>query len=203
MKFFTQERLNLLIAICAVLISGASFYATYLQANAAEKQVHAMTLPLVNFENSNLDSGNRSPQITFSLKNSGIGPALVQAFEIEYKGETYRDINSLLSTCCNYDKYRETLRAATNNFSEVGGHMGEIDGAMITSNVVNSIIPGQSSLDFMTLPYGNTSRELWETINRERIRFSVKTCYCSLLGECYWSGSGGVPAETKSCPRDT
>ena len=37
MKSFTTERLNLIFALCAVLISGASFYATYLQASAAEK----------------------------------------------------------------------------------------------------------------------------------------------------------------------
>lgn len=37
MKSFITERLNLIIAVCAVLISGASFYTTYLQANAAEK----------------------------------------------------------------------------------------------------------------------------------------------------------------------
>ena len=43
----SSQRLNLILALCAILISAASFYATYLQADSAEKQVKAMTLPLI------------------------------------------------------------------------------------------------------------------------------------------------------------
>lgn len=200
MKFLTSERLNLVIALCAVLISGTSFYATYLQADAANKQVRAMTLPLVNFENSNLDPSETSAQITFGLKNSGIGPALVKTFEIEYQGEKYHSMKALLRACCDFDKYNETLRVATKNFSEVGHTLEKIDGAMVTSNVINTVIPGQSSHNFLKLPYGETSRELWEKINNVRTSFAVKTCYCSLLGECYWSGPDNSLTEAESCP---
>jgi len=43
--WFTNERLNLFLALCAIIISAASFYATYLQASAAERQVKAATWP--------------------------------------------------------------------------------------------------------------------------------------------------------------
>ncbi|MFC1690280.1 hypothetical protein ACFL07_11610 [Pseudomonadota bacterium] len=51
----SSERLNFIIAVCAILISGASFYATFLQANSAEQQVKAMTWPLIEFTHSNFD----------------------------------------------------------------------------------------------------------------------------------------------------
>ena len=34
--WFTNERLNLFLALCAIIISAASFYTTYLQANAQQ-----------------------------------------------------------------------------------------------------------------------------------------------------------------------
>ena len=40
--FLRTENINFIVAISAVLISAASFYATYLQADAANKQVKAM-----------------------------------------------------------------------------------------------------------------------------------------------------------------
>lgn len=200
MKFFTQERLNLIVALCAVLISGASFYATYLQADAAKKQVRAMTLPLVDFEYSNLDPTRSSAQISFSLKNSGIGPALVQAFEIDYQGETYHSVKDFLSSCCDYSEYEKAIRLATNDLNEFGEVLEKIDGAMTTGSITNTVIPGQSSLDFLMLPYGETSKQLWEKLNKERKKITVKTCYCSMLGECYWSKSNGTPTATGSCP---
>ncbi len=44
--WFTNERLNLFLALCAIIISAASFYATYLQASAAERQVKSRNLAM-------------------------------------------------------------------------------------------------------------------------------------------------------------
>ena len=52
--WFTNERLNLFLALCAI-ISAASFYATYLQANAAERQVKAATWPWLEVMTGNYD----------------------------------------------------------------------------------------------------------------------------------------------------
>ena len=60
-KGFTEQKLNLTLALCAVLISLASFYATYIQASAAEQQVKAMTLPLLQYATSNVEEVTHQP----------------------------------------------------------------------------------------------------------------------------------------------
>ena len=69
LRFAEKFNFEMLIAACAVLISIASFYATFLQANAAEKQVTAMTLPLMNFLTGNVHPDGTHPQITYVLAN--------------------------------------------------------------------------------------------------------------------------------------
>ncbi len=70
----SSERLNLILALCAILISAASFYATYLQADSAEKQVKAMTLPLIQFTSGSWDSGEKISKLTLGLKMRALAP---------------------------------------------------------------------------------------------------------------------------------
>lgn len=111
-----------------------------------------MTLPLIVFENSNLDSTRTNAQITFDLTNSGVGPPQVKTFEIDYQGRKYSEIRGVLSACCGYDEYREALRAATKNFREVRNILENIDGAIVTSSITNTVIPDQPSHTFLVLP---------------------------------------------------
>ena len=95
----TGEKLNFIIAICAILISAASFYATYLQADAANKQVKAMTLPMVQYEHGNANSRDEA-EINFSLVNAGVGPAMIKSAAFTYKGNSYNSLFNILSFCC-------------------------------------------------------------------------------------------------------
>ena len=76
--WLTNERLNLFLALCAIIISAASFYATYLQANAAERQVKAATWPWLEVMTGNFNEEKNSEEITFYIKNSGSGPAIIK-----------------------------------------------------------------------------------------------------------------------------
>jgi len=69
----SSDRLNFILVLCAILISAASFYAIYLQANSAEKQVKVMTLPLLQFEHGNYDKEKVLRAIYFYIKNAGVG----------------------------------------------------------------------------------------------------------------------------------
>jgi len=86
-KGFTSEKLNFVLAFCAVLISAASFYATYLQAEAADKQVKAMTLPLLQYGTGNYKEEDREDIIYFTINNAGVVPALIKRLRFKYKGE--------------------------------------------------------------------------------------------------------------------
>ncbi len=95
-----SETLNLIIAICAILISGASFYATYLQAQSAERQVQAMTLPVIQFDHGNYDSDLDLGAISFTLKNAGVGPAIVDGIDLVYKEQRFDGVNAFFRACC-------------------------------------------------------------------------------------------------------
>ena len=185
----TSQRLNFILAVCAILISAASFYATYLQASAAEKQVKAMTLPLVQYETSNLDETTNEPAIQFSIVNGGVGPALIKRLELIYKGKSYQSISEVINACC-ASEYEAFAPKASMDLSQ---------GGYITSAVVNRIIPAQKETKFYTLYDGEASHQLWQKLNKERHHLNVNICYCSLLEECYITKANRGVQPVKSC----
>ena len=201
MKIFSPQRLNLIIAVCAVLISGASFYATYLQANAAEKQVRAMTLPLIRFEHGNYDPERERTELTFSLHNAGVGPAIIESLKFNYKGATYQTLNEFFDACCaqasqGFERDLEVLL-------ESGDSSDAFRQGYTTSPLSNVIVPGQSDYEFLTMRRAPLNQNLWEKLNRERWGLSIETCFCSLLGECFVAGPDKRTYPVSACPENS
>ncbi len=188
---FSSQKLNLTIALCAVLISIASFYATYLQASAAEQQVKAMTLPLMQSYTGNFDDETKEKTISFTIENAGVGPALIKSISYNYQGVEYSSRGSFIKACC--DKEREEYH---NTFST----SNEMRYGSITSNVLNTIIPAQTKVKHFRLFKGSTNNEYWDKLNDERFKMKVKICYCSLLDECYVTEKNGVVEPVDACP---
>ena len=188
----SSQKLNLILAICAILISAASFYATYLQANAAEKQVKAMTLPLLQFESSNLDEKTNKPVIKFAINNGGVGPALIKRLQLSYKNKNYQNIFQVIDACC-ASEHQEFSPKASMNLSQ---------GGFITSTVVGRILPAQQKINFYQLYDGKVSHKFWNKLNDERRYLKVSVCYCSLLDECYLTTEAQVVKSVASCVLD-
>ncbi len=174
------DRLNLLIAVCAVLISAASFYATYLQADAAKKQVQVMTMPLLQFEHGNLSEDQRKV-ISFSINNAGLGPGHIRSIHYEYDQRKHTDLSGFLNACCT-----ELLRQY-NAFLQANPQL-ELNG-FITTPTQNRLVPGQQKLTYFQLQHGAENDALWNRINRARFEMNVHLCYCSMLGDCYRTDS--------------
>ncbi len=183
------ERLNFIIAVCAILISAASFYATYLQADAANKQVKAMTLPMIQYGHGNA-MGDDEKMINFSLKNAGVGPALIRSVEFSYQGKQYPNIFKLLHGCCDQ---------ITSQFYTPEKQAADALPQFITSPLVNTIIPGQDNHVFLKFKYQEESQELWELLNEIRFDFGFKACYCSMLDECYQVDEKATIEAVKTC----
>ncbi|TDR20482.1 hypothetical protein [Marinicella litoralis] len=185
----SPERLNFIIAVCAILISAASFYATYLQADAANKQVKAMTLPLIQYGHGNA-MGDDEKVINFSLKNAGIGPALLRTVEFTYQGKTYDHIFQILNDCCKTvtDLYYTEEKHAANDLPQ-----------FITSPLVNTIIAGQDNHVFLKFKYHEKTKELWELLNEIRFDFEFSACYCSMLDQCYTVNEKAESQAVKAC----
>ncbi|MEM9530505.1 MAG: hypothetical protein AAGA23_06280 [Pseudomonadota bacterium] len=184
-------RLNFVIGLCAIAISVASFYATYLQAQSAEQQVKAMTYPLIQFYTSNYDVETKERALSFTLKNSGVGPAIIRNVEYSYDGAAVKDgIFGLLMACCEeaMEEFRKASRKRESN-----------DGQLVTSGDTNVILPANDVINPLYLLHNPVNAPLWEQLNVERRKMSVAICYCSLLDQCYRAESATEVEEVPSC----
>jgi len=189
---FSSQKLNLTLALCAILISVASFYATYLQASAAEKQVKAMTLPLLQFITGNASSDSKESVVTFNIRNGGVGPALIKNLNFYYLNKKYHNFEQFLQACCSkeYKVYKE----------RVGQGINRVDGLFATRSVVNTILSSQEVNPFYQLYLGEQSKEFWHKLDDERFKLGLEICYCSLLDECYNTEQNGVVEPVAACP---
>lgn len=183
------ERLNFIIAICAILISAASFYATYLQADAANKQVQAMTMPMLQFGHGNIRGDDRV--VYFSLINAGMGPALLHSVSFEYQGRAYPSLFAVLQNCCQsaMSQYKSQVEQADTPIPQ-----------FITSPLVNTIIPGQDKYGFFELQRHPDNVVAWDAVNQVRFELGFKACYCSLLGDCFEVDEKTTNQAVNSCP---
>jgi len=185
----SAQKLNFIIAVCAILISSASFYATYLQADAANKQVKAMTLPLLQFSTGNWNSDLKKKQLTFTLKNAGLGAAIIKNINFIYKNKKYYSLTKYLHACCEQ------------GISLLSEHKREIENeeSLITSKLVDTILAGQQSNEFLMLNSTQLTKPLWLSLNDERWKTKLEVCYCSLLDDCYITKENGVTKSIEEC----
>ncbi|MDH5631152.1 MAG: hypothetical protein OEY96_13460 [Gammaproteobacteria bacterium] len=196
-KSFSLQNLNLIIALCAILISVASFYATYLQANAAHKQVKAMTLPLLQFEHHNVEKDEH--KLVFKLKNAGMGPAVVKKVTFIYNNIESTSLSKYIKTCCEnevqeYQQYHKRLA----EMIAQGKPLAEAKG-FGTNPISNFILPGQSDYDMLIFPIDTEYANFWNALDNARFYTKVRVCYCSLLDECYISENAGDYKPVESC----
>jgi len=185
-----RERLNFIIAVCAILISAASFYATYLQADAANKQVKAMTMPMLQYGHGNVLNDDERV-VNFSLINAGVGPALINSVTFSYQDRSFDTFFQVLNHCCQ-QVVKDFLVASEQRDEEVP--------QFITSPVLNTILPGQDRLMFMRLKWHESNQEMWNLINELRFEVTFQACYCSLLDECYQTDEQSRIKAVASCP---
>ena len=196
--WFTNERLNLLLAICAIVISAASFYATFIQASAAERQVKAATWPWLEVSTGNFNDEEKREEISFGLKNSGAGPALIKYVNFKYQDQIYADINQLLDACCfDTQTYYQQLR-------ELEDKSPNIDffkefGWIMTSSTHNRLLANGESISMLTFSKTAHNKTLWDKLNTARFNTSTELCYCSVLEQCYLSDGRGEVKEVAQC----
>lgn len=189
----SSQRLNLILAICGIVIALASFYATYLQAEAADKQVKAMTMPLIQFEHGNHDSSRDIRAITFSLTNSGMGPALIKSVAYKYQGKRYATVRDFYNACCRpvdlIEQPAEQVKTPDDQRPKT-----------ITSELLNAMLAGQSSQMFLGVQFKDNNPKFWNKLNKARWSLNVDICYCSMLDECYTTEKKGVIEPIEGCP---
>ena len=193
-EFSPSSKLNFVIGICAFLISIASFYATYLQANSAEQQVKAMTYPLIQYSSGNYSVELDESAISLRISNAGVGPATIKTIRYKYKNQYYDGLYEFLAACCDpeYSDFASPDHRSKTN----------IESQFLTSFAENSILPAGDDVMLAQLRKREENIELWNVLNKKRFELDFEVCYCSLLDECYVTERVGQIDEVDSCSRN-
>ncbi|KZN60386.1 hypothetical protein [Pseudoalteromonas luteoviolacea] len=200
----SRSKMNSILALCAILISAASFYATYMQAKAAqeqvaaaERQLYAETWPWLQVSYSDYDLEADRARMTVKVTNSGTGPALIKSMQFEFQGTTYQNLRALLNDCCSLDAYKAALtevQADNNNIN----YMKKF-GWYVTSNPNNALLADGNDLVLFSMTRSNFNSNLWEKISEMVPDIEVNTCYCSLLKQCYTVNKASEVKKVANC----
>jgi len=170
---------HMLVTIPTFVISLALAYATFVQADATRKMQMSDSWPYVSYGTSNV-TPERETLISFSLTNEGVGPARLKAVEFVYDGRPMDNPRRFLQTCCGDDRRDPT------NFM---------------SSPVNGVIRPGEAVHFIALPKRADNGAIWDRLETERWKVTVRACYCSIFDDCWVMDSRRQdPQPVKSCP---
>ena len=168
---------HLLITVPTFVISLALAYATFVQADATRKIQQSETWPFVSYGTGNATTEGK-PELTLSLTNSGVGPAKLQAMELVYNGKPMATPREFLRLCC----------------------AGEAKFSFMSEPVSGVLRPGQQR-NFIRIPRTEENAAIWERLNLERWKITVRSCYCSIFEDCWVTDSRiADPQPVEACP---
>ncbi|WP_462163921.1 hypothetical protein [Pseudoalteromonas xiamenensis] len=173
------ERISILIAAAAVIISAISSYVTIQLTQKHNKQ---SVMPLLSAWRAESESSN---SISWNAYNAGLGPAKIKIAKAFIKNEEY------LGSLGSFD-FKEKLQLNANMIVDVKWNSIIVqddiikdgdDAEMVTIKWINGTVPNDYDADFnLVLAY----------------------CYCSVYGECLYEDtrSGGNNTPLLNCPND-
>jgi hypothetical protein len=167
-------RVDLVIAVCALLISTLATTASWWQSRIVAQQLSAQVWPYLSF-GTTYDPG----YVSIELINDGLGPAIVRSAVLSVDGKPYPDASSALSKLI--VRRGGTLRAQMSGLSP------------------GSVIRASGSRQLFRLESSWIARAFAANVDRVEIR----VCYCSLLGNCWLVSSrqqSGEPQPLAACP---
>lgn len=149
---------------------------------ANEELVASSTWPFLQAVSStaNMAGAGDSP-LTYSVWNSGVGPAKAETFELFYKGKPISSARALLAACCSSTLDKEA--------------------ELHTSTVAPTVFKPGEERPFLILQDNSGDRALRAALSGALNDISFRACYCSILNECWLSDLQSLrPKTVRTCP---
>jgi hypothetical protein len=163
-----------IIAVSVIFISLLSLVVSIEHGKSMEKMVDqnqklvvASTLPLLSIYGNQFDPVTNEQQFRLILANNGVGPAIIERFELRFKGAAQTP-DKILNACC------------AQALSKVGNRS-----RFVYSNVSGSIVPARETRDLITIRPIGSDYKLLQAFEEARKDISMRACYCSVLDECW------------------
>ncbi len=181
-------RLDLVIAVCALLISsvaaGASWWHARVlvaQTNVLQEQLGAQVWPYVSFSTS-LDGD----AVRLSLANDGLGPAVLRSATLTVDGKPQHNFIAMMHAILGQHVLAQLRRGQRAGFG--------VDVSDETPGIV--LRPGDTNTVFKL-----TSNVLAPRFASAFERIDIRLCYCAIIpGKCWQTASRAEPQPVASCP---
>jgi hypothetical protein len=165
--------LDIIVTISVVFISVLSLGVSIEHGKTMEKMVDqnqkmvvASTLPLLSIDWNMIDPVTGKPMARLNLHNDGVGPAIIESFEIRYKGVNYTPDTGLLRACC-----AQVMTKGWHPFNY--------------ANVSGEILPARESAFPIVINQLGANDQLLPVFFAARKDLTIHACYCSVLEECW------------------
>jgi hypothetical protein len=152
-------RTDLVIAVCALLVSALATAASWWQSHVVAEQLSSQVWPYLTF------STTYDPQyVSFEVDNDGLGPAIIRSAVLTIDGKPYADPVAAFRRVFTRPKH---------------GHFG----ARLSGISPGSVIRAGGATRLFRLDGDWAVRQFAAATKAGRFDFRV--CYCSLLGNCW------------------
>ncbi len=182
-------RMDLLIAVCALLISSLAMAATWLQSRETarqtqvlEEQLSAQVWPYVGVTEK-IDGDTAR----FSLENDGLGPAVLRSLTLAVDGKPKSNFIDLTHTILGFKLRERVPRGEGMGFDVNNGEPGSV------------IRPGDS-----TELFALTSKTFAPPLLYAYKRIDIVTCYCAIVPGTCWrkdTSTNDAPQRIAACPQ--
>jgi hypothetical protein len=171
-------RFDLILALCALLISTVAALASVYQTRVIAGQLSATVWPYIGLEHNYTKDGAE-----LGITNYGLGPALIRSAWLQSDGKTYGSWDALTAVYLS--------RAKHFSGSQFSLRERSIDGSTVLS-------AGESKPLITAHGTGNAGSLAVRVVEN----LDVRICYCSLLGQCWLvqAKQTAGPEPESSCP---
>jgi hypothetical protein len=172
-NFRKAIRLDLVIAVCALLVSALATSASWWQTHVVAQQLQAQVWPYLTI------TGTLSnDEISYAISNDGLGPAVIRSVVLTVDGKPQR-----------------TMIDAMHALIGPMGHQAH--GLAMAAPGAGTVIRVGGSVTMFHL----TSAALVPKLARQTGRVGLRVCYCSIVGGCWRKESQhSDPRIVASCP---
>lgn len=172
-------------SIAAMVIGVCALFVAWDQAQIMRKQQHASVLPVLNVSGGFSSEGGFHT-MTISIRNDGVGPAVIESADLIVDGASVEDWPDLR------DRFMPT--ALHTDFSS---NLDTAIGILAAGEVSNAIVMSWPRNDATDVDFGALKERVFADANSAF--FSV--CYCSVFDRCWKSSpdNSAKPERVKRC----
>ncbi len=187
-----RDKVDLMVAICALVTSMASIYLSVSQGDDMQRLVQAQSWPFLGLTSGNTRAnpltGGQDAIISMEIENLGVGPAKIESLEVWWQGKPVTSSRELLQACCIPPEQRESLDL----YKET---------PLLTSGTVGRVLRAGQSVMMFSWERPTQDPAVWNRLDKARFKIERRICYCSVFDECWTSDLSSTKATpVQACP---